>query len=110
LPRAFSVAQEALHNAVKYSGIKKFAVEVRATTNEIQLRVSDAGAGFDVEEARKTSGLGLLSMHERVHLVQVRFYIESRPEEGTKVVATFLSLSELINELCGQSHRIGQTR
>ena len=84
----FRVAQEALHNAVKYSGIKEFAVEVRATANEVQLMVRDDGAGFDVEEAKKTSGLGLLSMHERVHLVRGRFSIQSRPGEGTTIVAT----------------------
>src|SRR5271156_1244379 len=60
----FRVTQEALHNAVKYSGASEFAVELTATGDEIQLIVRDEGAGFDVEAARKTSGLGLVSMQD----------------------------------------------
>ena len=84
----FRVAQEALHNAVKYSGTTQFTVSLTAQENEIKLVVSDAGAGFDVEDAKRNSGLGLLSMQERMHLVHGQFRIESRPEEGTMVVAS----------------------
>ena len=84
----FRVTQEALHNAAKYSGAREFAVRLNATADEVQLVVSDAGAGFDVAEAMKNQGLGLVSMQERVHLVQGRFNIESRPGEGTKIVVT----------------------
>jgi len=84
----FRVAQEALHNSAKYSGMKEFTVELSATSNEIQLAVSDAGAGFDVEEARRNRGLGLVSMQERVHLVHGRLVIESRPGAGTKIIAS----------------------
>ena len=84
----FRVAQEALHNAIKYSGTTEFTVNLTGKTDEIQLVVSDAGAGFDVEEAKRNSGLGLLSMQERVNLVHGHFRIESRPGDGTKVVAS----------------------
>jgi PAS domain S-box-containing protein len=83
----FRVTQEALHNAVKYSGTQEYTVRLSASTNELQLVVSDSGAGFDVAEAMKNQGLGLVSMQERVHLVQGRLSIESRPGEGTKIVA-----------------------
>jgi len=84
----FRVAQEALHNAVKYSGVKEFAVELNATADEVQLVVTDAGAGFDAEEAKRNLGLGLLSMQERVHLVHGRFHIESKPGQGTTIIAS----------------------
>jgi PAS domain S-box-containing protein len=84
----FRVAQEALHNAVKYSGTREYTLRLSAAADEVQLVVSDAGAGFDVEEAMRSRGLGLVSMHERVHLVQGRFNVESRPGEGTTIVAT----------------------
>jgi signal transduction histidine kinase len=83
----FRVAQEALHNAVKYSGTRQFQVEMRAGKNEVELIVTDAGAGFDIEEALTNRGLGLVSMQERVHLVHGRFAVESRPGSGTKIVA-----------------------
>ena len=83
----FRVAQEALHNALKYSGVGQFTVEIRGMTDEIKLVVRDAGAGFDVEEAKNNRGLGLVSMQERVHLVHGRFSVESQPGMGTTILA-----------------------
>jgi PAS domain S-box-containing protein len=89
----FRVAQEALHNSVKYSGMRQFNVRLSGTATEVQLTVTDAGAGFDVDEARTNGGLGLISMQERVHLVEGRFEIESRPGAGTKIIATVPAIS-----------------
>jgi len=49
--------------------------------------VNDAGAGFDVEEAKKNRGLGLLSMQERIHLVHGKFSVDSKPGQGTRILA-----------------------
>jgi len=90
----FRIAQEALHNAAKYSGTSRFAVEMTGTQGEVWLEVRDAGAGFDVEEAKKSQGLGLVSMQERVHLVHGTFSVESQPRRGTSVrVAVPLSVA-----------------
>jgi signal transduction histidine kinase len=83
----FRVAQEALHNALKHSGTSQLVVELRGAADEVQLEVRDAGAGFDVEGAKLTGGLGLVSMQERVHLVHGKFAVESKPGAGTKIVA-----------------------
>jgi PAS domain S-box-containing protein len=83
----FRVAQEALHNAVKYSGVNQFAVELSGMDDAVRLVVSDAGAGFDVGEAKKNQGLGLLSMQERIHLVHGSFSVESKPWQGTRIMA-----------------------
>jgi signal transduction histidine kinase len=81
----FRVAQEALHNAVKYSGIRQFSVEMIATHDVVQLMVTDRGVGFNPEEVRQRGGLGLVSMQERVHLVHGTFSVDSAPGEGTKI-------------------------
>ena len=83
----FRVAQEALHNSVKYSGGSRFTVRLCDTADGIQLEVRDSGIGFDVEEAMKHAGLGLVSMKERIHLVNGTFSIESKPNKGTRIVA-----------------------
>ena len=83
----FRVAQEALHNAVKYSGVSQFAIELSGMEDVVRLVVSDAGAGFDVGEAKKNRGLGLLSMQERIHLVHGSFSVESKPWQGTRIMA-----------------------
>jgi signal transduction histidine kinase len=84
----FRVAQEGLHNAVKYSGTTQFAVTLRKIASEVELEVSDHGVGFDIEEAKKNRGLGLVSMQERVHLVHGTFFLKSAPGNGTRIVAT----------------------
>jgi signal transduction histidine kinase len=71
----------------------------------VQLVVRDAGAGFDLEEARLNGGLGLLSMQERLKLVHGRLDVESRPGEGTRIVAVVPVLAEN-----GESAATGQYR
>jgi PAS domain S-box-containing protein len=83
----FRITQEALHNAVKYSGTNQFSVALWTIQGEVQLVVRDEGAGFDVEEARKNRGLGLVSMQERAHLVHGRFAVTSKPGKGTRIFA-----------------------
>ena len=90
----FRIAQEALHNAVKYSGTNEFLVALYAIGEEIQLVVRDAGAGFDVEEAKKNRGLGLVSMQERVNLVRGRFAVDSKPGKGTRIFAAVPFVAE----------------
>ncbi|MCU1249472.1 MAG: domain S-box protein [Edaphobacter sp.] len=90
----FRVAQEALHNAVKYSGTSQFAVALFATEDEVQLVVRDGGAGFDFGEAKKNRGLGLVSMQERINLVQGRFAVDSKPGKGTRIFAAVPFVSE----------------
>ncbi|HSM87572.1 MAG TPA: ATP-binding protein, partial [Candidatus Limnocylindrales bacterium] len=81
------VLQEALHNAAKHSGASHFEVELRATDDEIRLTVSDEGVGFDPGAALRTRGIGLVSMQERLHLVQGKIEIESAPNRGTSIHA-----------------------
>jgi PAS domain S-box-containing protein len=81
----FRVTQEALHNAVKYSGTRQYSVTLAGTDDEVRLVVRDRGAGFDVEKARNSRGLGLVSMQERASLVHGQFRVESKPRAGTTV-------------------------
>ena len=83
----FRVLQEALQNAVRHSGGQDFAVEVHNTEDGIRLIVSDSGIGFDWRHAINHRGLGLISMRERLHLVNGELAIQSEPGRGTTVLA-----------------------
>jgi PAS domain S-box-containing protein len=83
----FRVLQEALQNAVKYSGARQFRVSLKGKSTEIELRVQDSGVGFDLEKAIGGHGLGLTSMRERMKLVDGLLSIDSRPERGTTIRA-----------------------
>jgi len=81
----FRVLQEALQNAVKYSGVRHFTAELRGTSDEIHLTVSDCGTGFDKDQALARQGLGLISMRERVQMINGDFEVESEPGQGTTI-------------------------
>jgi signal transduction histidine kinase len=81
----FRVLQEALHNAAKYSGVKRVEVQMAEKSGEIHLIVSDSGKGFDIEAAKRRPGLGLTSMQERVRLVGGTMVIDSKPSAGTTI-------------------------
>ena len=83
----FRVVQEAVHNAVKYSGQKHFEVRLQGEPGHLQLEVSDKGVGFDATNGPSGGGLGLVSMAERIYQVNGTFEIDSRPNAGTRIRA-----------------------
>ena len=81
----FRVIQEALHNSAKYSGEEHFEVHLQGAVHGIELEVRDRGVGFDVAKVKSGGGLGLLSMSERIHLLNGTISIESKANAGTKI-------------------------
>jgi PAS domain S-box-containing protein len=83
----FRVLQEALQNAVKHSGAADVSVKVQGTLDGIHLTVSDSGVGFNWRHAVNGRGLGLISMRERLRLVNGELSIQSEPGRGTTILA-----------------------
>jgi signal transduction histidine kinase len=81
----FRLLQEALHKAVKHSGVKQAQVQVTEQLNKVHLTVRDSGSGFDFEAAKRGGGLGLHSMLERVRLVHGEIDVDSKPMRGTTI-------------------------
>lgn len=81
----FRVLQAALANALKHSGVKHFEVLLYGTTTGIHLTVHDRGSGFDLQKVLKKHGIGLISMRERVRLVNGKISIQSKPNGGTTI-------------------------
>jgi len=94
----FRVLQESLHNAAKHSGVRRFEVRLWETDDEVRLSVSDRGAGFDLEVAKQSQGLGLISMEERLKLLKGTLSIESSSKSGTTIRACvpLISKSDLM--------------
>ena len=84
----FRVLQEALHNAAKHSAVQHFEVRLWGTPDEMHLTIADSGVGFDVEAAKASRGLGLISMQERLKLLNGTLAIESQRQRGTTLHAS----------------------
>ena len=81
------IAQEATTNAVKHGQAQHIEIALAFAPEEVRLRVTDDGHGFDVErEGTKTGHFGLIGIRERVQMLGGTLRIESAPGTGTAVV------------------------
>ena len=83
----YRVAVEALRNVARHSGAESAAVSLKKVREKLELEVSDSGKGFDVETCRQGGGLGLISVEERLRLLQGSCEIHSAPGCGTTLIA-----------------------
>jgi signal transduction histidine kinase len=84
----YRIVQEALHNVIKHSGVLEAEVQLIGTpSHELQLRVADSGSGFAIKTCC-TTGLGLISMRERVHSIDGTIAVHSESGHGTSIGVT----------------------
>ena len=79
----FRIAQEALQNATKHAAGAQVDVSLDEMEDEVVLTVKDSGPGFNIEDVKGNTGLGLLSMRERARLINGTLLIQRRPGGGT---------------------------
>jgi signal transduction histidine kinase len=80
----YRMVQEALNNAQRHAHAKNAHVNLEQTAEAIRVKITDDGAGFD---PKRTRGMGLLGMTERVKRLNGAIEIESKPEAGTTIRA-----------------------
>ena len=83
----YRIAQEALGNAAKYSEARKVDVRLTRSNGTVCLSVSDDGVGCTPEVLRRSGGLGVINMRERVLQLRGTFEFDSAPGRGTTVKA-----------------------
>ncbi len=88
----YRIAQEALQNAVKHAQAKRLEVSLVCEPGTIILDIRDNGVGFD-PRAEYPGHLGLRSMRERTQNLGGKLEIDSSPEHGTHIQASFPLLS-----------------
>jgi PAS domain S-box-containing protein len=83
----FRICQESLSNVVKHSQAKQAQAELFSENNEVCLRITDSGLGFDLALRDANVGIGLIGMRERLRLVGGRLSVQSTPMRGTEILA-----------------------
>jgi signal transduction histidine kinase len=79
------IAQEAFANARKHADATRVSVRAEPTPDGLRLTVTDNGRGFE-PGASGSRGYGLHSMRERAELIGASLVVESRPQDGTRVI------------------------
>ncbi|MDR4467343.1 MAG: PAS domain S-box protein [Nitrospira sp.] len=84
----YRVMQESLQNILKHAEASKIVVRLLGTCSGVGICIQDDGKGFVQEPAGVPGrGLGLLSLEERVRLLNGKFRIHTEPGCGTEVHA-----------------------
>lgn len=84
----YRIAQEALGNVGLHAKASEATVELLVTPDTLSLTIHDNGIGMNLEEIRsRAMGLGMLSMQERVRLLNGTLEWHSTPGEGTRIIA-----------------------
>ncbi len=95
---SFRIIQEAMNNIQKHANARHVAVKLEFVDDNISIIVSDDGNGFNKDKVKvdsQDSGYGLISMKERVELLNGKFDIASSLGKGTKI---FVTMPLQINE------------
>ena len=84
----YRVTQEGLGNVARHATAQQARVTVSRDGDGVVLTIGDDGRGFDLVEARRAHGLGLISLDERVRLLGGHLIITSTPQRGTELRIT----------------------
>lgn len=81
----YRIAQECLQNIGKHAQTATASLHLARRSQDLVMTVSDLGRGFDIQTVRGGGGLGLVSMEERLRLVNGKLFVRSKPGQGTTV-------------------------
>jgi PAS domain S-box-containing protein len=84
----FRIIQELFNNAAKYSKADKIMVNFQEEDDKINIEVRDDGIGFkidDIKDSDGPTGMGILSMEDRVVALGGEFELKTAPGQGTKI-------------------------
>jgi signal transduction histidine kinase len=85
----FRVVQEAITNIARHAHASEANISLTKKEDRLIVRVEDNGVGFDPDHVmhRQRRAWGLRGMEERITLLGGKFYVGSRPGNGTLVLA-----------------------
>ena len=86
----YRMVQECLTNVSKHAAANKVCIELFNVNDNILLRVTDNGSGFDMHSS--SSGLGLIGMRERVASLGGNLELEASPGKGLTITITVPSI------------------
>lgn len=81
----FRIVQEALNNVCRHARASSVEITLLAVDGRISVTIRDDGRGF---RTPRTTGLGLIGMHERADSLGGSLTVNSEPGQGTTIEVT----------------------
>ena len=78
----YRIIQEMVNNTLKHADAKQIELQINVRQEWLDIRYSDDGKGFDVEEKQEQKTLGLQNILSRVKFLNGSVSIESSPAKG----------------------------
>lgn len=105
----YRVAQEGFTNIQKHAHAAQVQIDLHFDEQEALLHIHDNGCGFDAvaigqRAAAGVDGYGLSGMRERLELVGGRLRVESRPGQGTTLLATVPKVQPIAHSSAKEGH------
>lgn len=79
----YRIIQEAVNNSLKYAHAKQITVEISETDNQLYIKISDDGVGFDLKNIE--AGNGLNNMRKRAKEIHAEYHLDTSPKNGTTI-------------------------
>lgn len=79
----FRIAQELINNALVHGKANQLKMELKKENQGFALVFKDNGVGFDVNDIKKKSGIGLQNIKSRVAILNGQLFVESSKKTGS---------------------------
>lgn len=91
----YRVTQEAVNNAIKYANSNYILITINHSNSLLSITIEDDGTGFDINTIpskpnnNAKGGMGLFFMKERMNYINGRIFINSIPNEGSRIILNY---------------------
>jgi two-component system sensor histidine kinase UhpB len=82
----YRIVQVQLNNIIKHAGAKKATIQLKRTPDALELAIRDDGIGFNTK--KKSQGIGLRNIKNRVGFYNGSVTIDSEPGKGCTLTIT----------------------
>ncbi|WP_018344684.1 PAS domain-containing sensor histidine kinase [Cytophaga aurantiaca] len=84
----YRIFQESLNNVAKHAEANEVNVCLQLNEQNLEFRILDNGQGFNLNEVVQKKSLGLVSIRERMLMMDGKYQIQSSPGNGTVISLT----------------------
>ena len=80
----YRIVQEISNNTIKHANADQIKMSFSNTSDHLTLEISDDGSGFDLDEARKKGGMGIMNIESRVKYLNGKLELITSGEGGAR--------------------------